>query len=217
MPKPLTDVQERFVDAYRANGGDGLAACRLADRRKLGEAKLRERAAALLAAPAVKEELAAAVPATDERRMVQQADPPADAEAPKDEAVAARVLAELMTIGFANLADYVTWSSEGVTIKSSTELTPAQTAALVEIGQSREGVRLKFDKLGALTLLGRRFGIFREPVRGPHEEATERRELSAAERCRRLAFLIATTAGGEKPAAGPKQRVTRTGRPRKAK
>ena len=165
----------------------------------------------------VVERLAAEMPATEEPPMAERVEPPIEPEAPKDEAVAARVLAELMTIGFANLADYVTWSSEGVTIKSSAELTPAQTAALVEIGQSREGVRLKFDKLGALTLLGRRFGIFREPARGPHEEAAERRELSPAERRRRLAFLIANVATGEKPAAARKKPVARVQRLPKAK
>ncbi len=116
--------------------------------------------------------------------------PTADAD------LAARVIEELKTIGFANLADYVTWSNGEVVFKDSATLTPAQTAALVEITKSGDGVRLKFDKLTALNLLGRYFGIFREsPHRnrmpgGDGEPGAATREISVAERRRRLVYLL---------------------------
>ncbi len=173
MPKRLSELQERFVAIYRANGGDGPAAYAASSKKRCAPAVVEKRVAALLANPAVAARLGI----------------PPVAETGAD--LTERVIEELKTIGFANLADYVTWSGDEVTFKDSATLTPAQTAALVEITKSRDGVRLKFDKLAALTLLGRHFGIFRDPPRQERDGESEApREISEAERRRRLAYLL---------------------------
>ena len=48
-----------------------------------------------------------------------------------------RVLTELGRLGFSNMADYAEWDGEGVRLKASSELTRAQTAAVIEVSEHR--------------------------------------------------------------------------------
>lgn len=75
-----------------------------------------------------------------------------------------RVLRELAAIGFASMADFCHWSTEGIELLHSDQLTQEQTAAIAEISESSTGkgaVRIKTHaKLKALEMLGRHLGIF---------------------------------------------------------
>jgi len=177
MKQSGIECRERFLAAYIANGGDGPAAYEEAVGRKLNARWASRRAFALLREPSVIAAIQTAL------------------------GVEARVIEELKAIGFANLADYVTWTNGEVSIKDSASLTPRQTAALVEIAQSRDGVRLKFDKLAALTLLIRHFGIGsgarpRTAIDPPDTEP-QPEPLTAGERKRRIAHLLAEAASSD--------------------
>ena len=91
---------------------------------------------------------------------------PAPQHNPQDpqEITGNRVLRELAAIGFASMADLCHWSTEGIELLHSGQLTKEQTAAIAEISESSTGkgaVRIKTHaKLKALEMLGRHLGIF---------------------------------------------------------
>lgn len=67
-----------------------------------------------------------------------------------------RVLQELAAIAFARVPDYM--DSEG---NLKTELKPLQRAAIASVEKSSTGLKVKFyDKMKALELLGKHFGLF---------------------------------------------------------
>ena len=67
-----------------------------------------------------------------------------------------RVLQELAAIAFARVPDYV--DSEG---NLKTGLKPLQRAAIASVEKTSSGVKVKFyDKMKALELLGKHFGLF---------------------------------------------------------
>ncbi len=67
-----------------------------------------------------------------------------------------RVLQELAAIAFARVPDYM--DEEG---NLRAELKPSQRAAIASIEKSSTGVKVKFyDKMKALELLGKHFGLF---------------------------------------------------------
>lgn len=177
MKQSRVECRERFLAAYIANGGDGPAAYQEAVGRKLDARWASRKAQSLLQEPAIIEAIETAT------------------------GVDARVIEELKAIGFANLADYVTWANGEILVKDSASLTSRQTAALVEISQNRDGIRLKFDKLAALTLLIRHFG---SGSGARHRAAADLPEtdsqpdpLSAGERKRRIAYLLADAASSD--------------------
>ncbi len=72
-----------------------------------------------------------------------------------------RVLEELQAIGFVRASDFLCAQEDTLTVKSYAALTPAQSAAVASMEVTRSGVKLKFyDKLKALELMGRHFGLF---------------------------------------------------------
>ena len=88
-----------------------------------------------------------------------------------------RILEELASIGFANMADYMTAGSDGDPYLDFSSLTRAQAAALSEVtvedfkegrgDNARDVRRIKFklwDKKGALVDLGKYLGYFRDKV-----------------------------------------------------
>ena len=67
-----------------------------------------------------------------------------------------QVLQELAAIAFARVPDYM--DAEG---NLKEELKPSQRAAIASVEKSSTGVKVKFyDKMKALELLGKHFGLF---------------------------------------------------------
>jgi phage terminase small subunit len=76
-----------------------------------------------------------------------------------------RILNELRSIAYSNMKDLAQWDSGGVTFKNSDDVARRVTAAVSEVSdsvnESGTSVRLKkHDKIKALELLGRHFGMF---------------------------------------------------------
>jgi len=70
-----------------------------------------------------------------------------------------QVMKELAAIGFARVPDYVEIKEGDVCLKE--ELKPLERAAIASIEKSGAGVKVKFyDKMKALELLGKHFGLF---------------------------------------------------------
>ncbi len=70
-----------------------------------------------------------------------------------------RVLQELARVGFAVMTDFVSWTDDQIAIRDSASLTRDQAAAITELSRTRDGVRVKFDKLPALNALARYLGL----------------------------------------------------------
>ena len=72
-----------------------------------------------------------------------------------------RVLEELQAIGFVRASDFLSAGEDTLTLKAYDALTPAQSAAVASMEVTKTGVKVKFyDKLKALELMGRHFGLF---------------------------------------------------------
>ncbi len=79
------------------------------------------------------------------------------------------VLGELKKIGFSNMAEYVKWGPNGVTVKDSKNLLLEQTACVSEVSETttKEGGSIKFklhSKEKALEHLGRYLKLFTDTV-----------------------------------------------------
>lgn len=77
-----------------------------------------------------------------------------------------RVVEELARIAFEDPRALAEWGPDGVRLRPSDSLSPEQAAAVSEVISDRHGgVRLKkHDKVRALELLGRYFGMFTDRV-----------------------------------------------------
>jgi len=85
-----------------------------------------------------------------------------------------KVLKEFAKVGFADMGEFANWGEDGVSLRSSSELTQEQTSAVGEVtetrttfGESGEKVTTKIklaDKLKALENLGKHLGLFKEQV-----------------------------------------------------
>ena len=77
-----------------------------------------------------------------------------------------RVLEELCRIAFADPRDLMRWGPDGVELRHSDDLSPEEAAAVCEVSEGRGGIlRLKkHDKVRALELLGKHFGMFADRV-----------------------------------------------------
>ncbi len=139
----MTPKQERFVEEYLVD----LNAARAARRAGYGV-----RAAAngyrLLQSP----EVASAVAAAKRARALRA------------EISADRVLAEYARIAFADISRFAQFGPDGVTLVDMAALSPAETAAIAEVSESKTQhggvVRFKLhDKLAALHALARHIGL----------------------------------------------------------
>ena len=97
-----------------------------------------------------------------------------------------RVVKELAAMAFAKATDYAQIAGNTVFIKSTTELTPEQQAAIVGIKQTQAGIEVKLDKTKALELLGRHLGMFKDKIElegtvtNPYANLTEAQLLKLA-------------------------------------
>ena len=91
----------------------------------------------------------------------------------RTQVTAAMVLAELVKIGFSDMANYAEWSKGGVMLYASEDLTPDMTAAVSEITETvtKDGGSLRFklhDKRAALDSIGKHFGMFTDKRDAAH-------------------------------------------------
>jgi phage terminase small subunit len=94
----------------------------------------------------------------------------------KADITADRVLSELGRLGFSDLRDVASWTANGLQLKSSEEISDDAAASLRSIKESKDGVQVtQHDKKGALELLGKHLGLFREQL-----EVTGEIQLSRA-------------------------------------
>ncbi len=75
-----------------------------------------------------------------------------------------RVLAELTRIAYSDMRNYADWGPDGITLKSSEELSDLEAAAVAELSETttKEGGSVKFklhDKMAALTTLAKHLRI----------------------------------------------------------
>jgi phage terminase small subunit len=122
-----------------------------------------------------------------------------------------RTLLELAKIGYADIRKAVRWGdgvavkdvdgnetiSNGVSMMDSAAIDDDTAAAIAEVAQTRDGIRVKFhDKLAALDKIGKHLGMFSERVEltgkdgGPIE--TKGDQALTIEMARKIAFLLET-------------------------
>ena len=77
-----------------------------------------------------------------------------------------RVVTELAHVGFADMSTYMRWGGDGVRLKDSASLTPAQRRVVAEVSETTTEhggtIRLKLhNKLQALEKLGEHLGLWK--------------------------------------------------------
>jgi phage terminase small subunit len=82
-----------------------------------------------------------------------------------------RVLAELASIGFADIADYLSTDNGSVSIKRTSDIPPDKRSAIAGIKENATGgVEVKLnDKIRALELIGKHIGMFNGEAQKPED------------------------------------------------
>lgn len=111
-----------------------------------------------------------------------------------------RVLKEYARIAFADISRLAEWGPEGMTLKPRAELSPDDTAAIVEltpgIGKAGGGPKLRLhDKRAALEVIARHLRLFAARV-APAEEISDEEDREA-----RVALLRRLRAMSDDPPA----------------
>lgn len=118
-----------------------------------------------------------------------------------------RTLLELAKVGYADIRKAVSWGaaiavddgdggekiSNGVAMLDSAEIDADTAAAISEVAQTRDGIRVKFhDKLSALEKIGKHLGMFTDKLEmtGRDGGPIETCDLTPLELARRLAFVF---------------------------
>ena len=155
----LTAKQRRFVDEYLINLNAAHAAMRAGYAKNGNNQRAAEIGYQLLQKPPVAALIA------ERQRDLQR----------RTEITQERVIAELARIGFADIRRAVKWSptlgeqivddtvvqTNGVMVVDSDDLDDDTAAAISEIAQTRDGIKIKLhDKQAALVSIGRHLGIF---------------------------------------------------------
>ena len=82
-----------------------------------------------------------------------------------------KVVEELAAIGFARATNFLCVSDGELTIRSTDTLSKADQAAIASVERSTTGIKLKFyDKMKALELLGKHYGLFEGKESGEDKE-----------------------------------------------
>lgn len=183
---PLPPRQQRFVQEYLVD----LCGTQAAIRSGYSAATAKVTASRLMTQENVKAAVAAGRAKTAERTQI----------------TVDRVLLELGRIGFADIRKAVQWgetvaaqdadgntiSVDSVVIRDSKDIDDDTAAALAEVSQTKDGLKVKFhDKQAALVNIGRHLGMFPTKVEhtgkdgGPIEQT-----FSGFELARRMAYLL---------------------------
>lgn len=112
------------------------------------------------------------------------------------EVTAERVVAEYAKLAYSDMTEFAEWNgTSGVKIKDSTDLSKQQTAAVQEISNTPNGIKIKLhDKKGALDSLSRYLGIFNDNINVRVTVLDERMKNSRARAAERR---MAENGGGE--------------------
>lgn len=150
MASKPTPRQAEFVRQYLVDMNAAAAARRAGYSEKTAD----RTAAALMENPGVRAAITAALKMREQRAGITQD----------------RVIAELAKIAFGSARGVMEWGPDGLTLKSSGELTEDQAASVAEVSESttKTGSSLKIkrhDKVKALELLGRHLGMFTDKVK----------------------------------------------------
>lgn len=149
----LTPKQEAFCLAYIETGSASAAYRRAYDTSGMKDAVVHVKASELLANGKIAVRLQA----------IQES------HRKRHEVTVDRLVDELAKIAFANAGDYFAWGPNGVTVKSSDELTVEQRSVVCEVSQTitKDGgtVRVKLgDKQAAIEKLAKHLGMFIDRV-----------------------------------------------------
>ena len=145
----LTEKQKRFVEEYLVDLNATQAAIRAGyspkTARQIGEENLSK--------PDISDAVQKAIAERARRTGVSQD----------------RIVQELAKIAFADMRNFARWGKYGVSLINCDELTPEDSACIAELSETTTenggSVRFKLhDKKGALELLGRHLGMFKDKV-----------------------------------------------------
>lgn len=168
----LDEREQRFVLHYACCGVGPVAARRAG----YAVASSRNRAMELLRRPRV----LAAIEATRKERAARL------------EVSADRIVTELARVGLVNITDLAKWGPNGVALNLSEDLSPDDSAAIVEVSQTKDGeVKIKLaPKMSALKLLAEHTGVVGRRPDDKELKDSDVAELPDAERAARLAALL---------------------------
>jgi phage terminase small subunit len=156
----LTAKQQRFISEYLIDLNATQAAIRAGYKAKNAD----QVGPRLVARSRVSEAIALAMAKREKRTEVTQD----------------RIVAELAKLGFSDIRKAVEWGrgvavldadgnvliGNGVALIGSSDVDDSTAAAIAEISQTKEGIKIKFhDKRAALVDLGRHLGIFTDNVK----------------------------------------------------
>lgn len=170
----LTDKQKLFVQEYLVDLNATQAAIRAGYSDKTAYSIGNENLS--------KPEIAEAIAKAQEER------------AARTEITADRVLAELAKVGFSDPRAVMSWTSAGVSLRPSADLSDAEASIISEVSETKDGFRVKLhSKLDALGKIGQHLGMFKERIEhtGRDGGPIETVDLSDTEAARRIAFTLA--------------------------
>ena len=180
MSDSLRPRQSRFVEEYLVD----LNAAQAAIRAGYSARSARKNSYRLLRKTAVREAVAQAMGARSERTQIS----------------ADQVLREYARLAFSNIADFVDFGPDGVTVRALSEMPRDAARCVAEVSESKTGrggtTRLKLhDKKGALDALARNLGMFVERHQhtgagGGPMQVENVPELSDIERLHRIEALL---------------------------